>query len=325
LTALTIALPFSKKIGYYHLCGVESKVIEWTDFGAYQNVFEGAWKYIENAINTAARYNIGVLVGRHTTSRRGDFTESEVDLHATVGAQNPDAHSGTGNGWIRMWDPGNADKTVYALQVLVQQLIKFENVIGLELMNEPQNRAWLPEWYTWALGNLRNISPDIPLYIADAWNSDQYCPWAGLRQDFVVVDQHLYRCFTDADRAKYGDQHAAELKANVLPQFRNLIKQCRGNFIIGEFSAALGGQPPGSDSAEQDRQRRVFAKAQLDIYEETCGGWFFWTLKKAEGWDAGWSLMNATQAEIMPAYVGKRKKAVPDDHQRDNAQKTAYS
>lgn len=248
-----------------------------------------------------------------------------LDLHAAVGAQNPDAHSGTGSGSIRLWDIPNADRTVYALQVLLTRLVKYDNVVGLELMNEPHNRSWLPEWYTWTLGNLRAISPDIPLYVGDAWNSDQYCPWAGLRQDFTIVDQHLYRCFTDADRAKYGDQHAAELKANVAPQFRNLIKQCRGNLIVGEFSAALGGQPPGASAGETDRQCRGFAKAQLDIYEESCAGWFFWTLKKAEGWDAGWSLMNATLAEIMPAYVGKRKRPVPNDSQLDNAKNTAYS
>jgi hypothetical protein len=45
----------------------------------------------------------------------------------------------------------------------------------------------------------------------------------------------------------------------------------------------------------------------------------------SEGWDAGWSLMNATQAEIMPAYVGKKKTWVPDDGRKDQEKTTAYS
>jgi hypothetical protein len=47
--------------------------------------------------------------------------------------------------------------------------------------------------------------------------------------------------------------------------------------------------------------------------------------QNSEGWDAGWSLMNATQAEIMPAYVGKKKTWVPDDGRRDQEKTTAYS
>lgn len=192
-----------------------------------------------------------------------------------------------------MWDGKNADATVYALQTLLTQLINHENVVAIEIINEPNNRDWLPTWYEWVIKNLRPISVDIPIVCGDAWNADQYCPWAGARSDFTVVDTHFYRCFTDADRAKYGDQHAAEIRDSVTGQFRNYNTQCRGNLMVGEFSAALGGQPPGADGGEQDRQRRVFAQAQLKVWEETCGGWFFWTLKKQEGWDAGLSHANS--------------------------------
>lgn len=172
---------------------------------------------------------------------------------------------------------------------------------------------------------MRTISIDIPLYIADAWHVDQYAAWAGQRADFTIVDTHYYRCFTEEDRAKWGDQHAEELKGWGVQQFRGLSGQSRGNLIVGEFSAALGGHPPGVNDGEKDRQRRAFVRAELDAFEETCGGWFFWTLKKQDGWDAGWSLKNATLAEIMPAYVGKRKAHVPNDWQRDHAKDAAFS
>ncbi|KAG9052808.1 Glucan 1,3-beta-glucosidase 3 [Serendipita sp. 407] len=223
-----------------------------------------------------------------------------------------------------MWEGSNRTAATFALHVLLSQIIKYDNIVGVELLNEPNDKPWLPDWYADTLNDLRGISPDIPLYVADAWHSEKYAPWAGARADCVIVDQHLYRCFTEEDRKKWGDQHAAELRQGKAA-FQDLTKQCRGNFIIGEFSAALGGQPPGSNAGEHDRQRRVFAKAELELFEESCGGWFFWTLKKQEGWDAGWSLKNATQAEIMPAYVGRRKGQGTDDGKREQAKNDALA
>lgn len=301
----TVRIP----VGYYHLCGPEPRVIQNTDFAPYQNVFEGAWAIIDKAIASAARFNIGVL----------------IDLHAAVGAQNPDAHSGVGNKQVKLWEGSNADSTQFALHTLLSKLLPHENVVGVELLNEPNDRDFLPEWYNHVLSDLRGLSSDIPLYIADAWHPERYCKWTGDRADFTIVDMHIYRCFTEEDHKKYGDQHAAEIRDTTAKQFREYSKQSRGNMIVGEFSAALGRQPPGANAGEMDRQCRVFAQAELAVFEETCGGWFFWTLKKQQGWDAGWSLMNATQAEIMPAYVGKRKTWVPDDARRDQEKTKAYT
>jgi len=211
-------------------------------------------------------------------------------LHAAPGAQNPDAHSGVGNKQVKLWDGSNANIAVFALHTLLSKLLPHDNVVGVELLNEPNNKPWLPDWYNSTLADLRGLSPDIPLYIADAWHAEQYCPYVGARTDFTIVDQHFYRCFTDSDRAKYGDQHAAEIKDSGARQFREFSKQCRGNMIVGEFSAALGGQPPGASGGEMDRQCRVFAQAELALFEETCGGWFFWTLKK--GWASRYKTMN---------------------------------
>jgi hypothetical protein len=97
-----------------------------------------------------------------------------LDLHAAPGAQNPDAHSGTGSGKVRMWEDKNADATTFALHVLLSQVIKYDNVVGIELLNEPNNKDWLPEWYAWTLKDLRGISLDIPLYIADGQKSILY-------------------------------------------------------------------------------------------------------------------------------------------------------
>ena len=48
------------------------------------------------------------------------------------------------------------------------------------------------------------------------------------------------------------------------------------------------------------------------VWDKHTSGYFFWTLKKDEGWDAGWNFKNACQAEIIPAYLGSRAKSTGD-------------
>lgn len=50
------------------------EVLKDTDFAPHAEVFAGAWARIEQAIQTAGRFGLGVL----------------VDLHAAAGAQNAD-------------------------------------------------------------------------------------------------------------------------------------------------------------------------------------------------------------------------------------------
>ena len=138
-----------------------------------------------------------------------------------------------------------------------------------------------------------------------------------------VVDTHVYRCFTPEDQRKSGDQHAHELSSGTIHWFRDLSSKCRGNLVVGEFSAALNPNsfPPGCDDGERDRQRRSFLRAELDMFEECCAGWFFWTYKKQEGWDAGWDLRNARLADIVPAFVGRRPYdgPIPSMYEREGA------
>jgi len=135
----------------------------------------------------------------------------------------------------------------------------------------------------------------------------------------VVLDHHLYRCFTQQDQTFSGDQHAAGLCRD---DFARYAQTTRGNFVVAEFSAALNPKSFGrhNDAGEQDRQRRVFFRAELDMFEKSCGGWWIWTYKK-DGWDAGWSLRDTVRAEIMPNWVGKRRgEGNPNDINARNAE-----
>src|SRR5436190_168581 len=110
---------------------------------------------------------MGVLVGEagseqaHTCAYLRDI----VDLHAAAGGQNNDPHSGTGRGKANLWTPQNLITTTKALQILTAKLTEIPNVVGLELMNEPSNNNQLQAWYESIIGNLREISNDLPIYI----------------------------------------------------------------------------------------------------------------------------------------------------------------
>ena len=148
-------------------------------------------------------------------------------------------------------------------------------------------------------------------YIHDAWDAQWYSQYPSKHPDeFLVIDHHLYRCFTAEDRGLSGDQHAQVLSQQFKHTFETWSKNSGRSLIVGEFSAALNPDsfPHGCNDTEKDRQRREFLRAQLALYEEYCAGWYFWTLKKGNGWDAGWSAKDACTAEILPGWVGGKVK-----------------
>lgn len=199
------------------------------------------------------------------------------------------------------------------------------HIVGLELLNEPANNQKLQGWYESTLSTIRPIcGPDFPLYISDAWDTQHYCQFVGKRSDFVVLDHHLYRTFTDEDSKLTGVQHAQNLRSGFKNTFKSQSDAANGNIVVGEWSASISPKSIGSmPSGEQDRQRREFVNAQLDLYKECSGGYWFWTLKLEEPWNAGWSAMNAARAEILPKSVGDGQKGQPRPETKQQASQAA--
>lgn len=266
-------------------------------------MYTGAWDRIQAAIQKAGSMGLGVL----------------VDFHAAPGAQNTDAHSGLSNGEVNFWKSKNQKAASIALKFLASQLANNPAVIGLELLNEPKDNQGLRDWYDRELNELRPITgPDFPMYVSDAWQTDFYAGYVGGRGDFVVMDHHLYRCFTQEDKCLTGCQHADKLQHDQ-GQLAHWSQQCHNQWVVGEWSAGLDdsccqGMPDG----EKDANKRAFVKAQLDCFDKHTAGYFFWTLKTDRPWDAGWSAQNAAQAEILPASVQKQLRT-PDQGARDGA------
>ncbi|KAI0667210.1 glycoside hydrolase [Trametes maxima] len=299
----TVRIP----IGYYHICGADPSVLAGTDFVDLDHVFAGAWTRIGNILATAYQYGIGVL----------------FDLHAAPGKQNADAHSGTCSEPTFFKKHENMARTIYILTTLVAHLTSFArshdpplpNLVGIELLNEPQpgsENETFKTWYREAFSVIRAIDPNLPLYISDSWQTDDYAGFIKASgTPFIALDHHLYRCFTEDDIATPAAEHARRLRNgddNTPQMFARVAGQLEGAggaLVVGEWSAALN---PGSlhGASDERQEKRHFVEAQLQLYEQHCAGWFFWTYKKEHPGDTGWSFREAVDAGVFPSEFRRR-------------------
>ncbi|KAI0760713.1 glycoside hydrolase [Fomes fomentarius] len=305
----TVRIP----IGFYHICSADPSVIHGTDFADLYDTFSGAWDKITNALKTAHRYGIGVL----------------FDLHAAPGKQNADSHSGTSGEPSFFENTTNMTHTTHILSTFVAHITSFArsqdpplpNLIGIELLNEPQpgpHNDALKRWYLDAFRAIRSIDPDLPLYISDSWMTDTYAAYIkSTETPFVVLDHHLYRCFTAEDISTTASEHARRLSdphkgtPDMFSRVAKELESAGGALVVGEWSGALN---PGSLHGANDErsEKGAFVRAQLQLYEEHCAGWFFWTYKKEQGGDTGWSFRDAVEAEVFPSDFARICPSIPD-------------
>ncbi|KAI0322546.1 glycoside hydrolase [Amylostereum chailletii] len=331
----TVRIP----IGFYHLCQADPSVLEGTDFSQMYEVFEGAWPRIVNAIASAQRYGIGVLIAVSTTY-----------LHAVPGKQNGDSHSGTSSSVIAFFRPENLARTRHILQSLLVNLLNatrnhsppLVNLVGVELVNEPNpttpDHTFFHDWYRSVFSTLAQIDPNTPLYVGDSWRTYDYAgliQWApNPRPTLMALDHHLYRCFTQEDGSTPAAMHAQVLRErgqgtpDIFENVANTLNNAGAGLVVGEWSAALN---PGSlVGVDTHTAQREFVDAQLALYERECAGTFFWTFKKQWGGDTGWGLRDAVASGIFPDRVGmKLKRQVEEDGgrswRRDQAKTTALN
>jgi len=326
----TVRIP----IGFYHACGADHSVLRGTEFADYQSVFDDAWNHILNAIVTANKYQIGVL----------------LDLHAAPGKQNRDAHSGTSDPNARFFDGSfNMRHTIHVLTVVLTHITKFinsfnpplPNFVGIELLNEPapgQHTTALKQWYTDAIGSLRVIDAQVPIVIGDSWQTDDYAGYlshaaGSLQHPHIILDHHLYRCFTEEDINVLAYDHAGRLwdpNGNTRQTFARVTDKLESagcDVIVGEWSGALN--PKSLDPLpNKDHARSQFIRAQVDLYEQYCAGNFFWTYKKQWEGDKGWSFRDTVRAGLFPNSIGLRLTRPLEHHSQDarlNAREVARS
>ncbi|KAJ7156885.1 glycoside hydrolase superfamily [Mycena crocata] len=307
----TVRIP----IGYYHLCGADPSVLSNTDFVDFGDVFSGAWVRVINAIETAHRFGLGVL----------------LDLHAAPGKQNNDAHAGTSNPAAFFSHKRNRTHTIHVLRTLVTLLNahapSLSNVVGIELLNEPHPPADadLQNWYTAAIKELAALDPTLPIYLGDCWKTDQYAEYikSTKHSSLLVLDHHLYRCFTSSDHQQKAPSHVHALTdegadtPRMLARVAEKLDSAGAGLVVGEWSGALN---PASLTGSPDDAKNYIA-AQLQLYEARCSGHFFWTYKKQGAHrDHGWCLRDAVEGGAFPNRVGLLPSGSADsDHERQTS------
>ncbi|KAG7092364.1 hypothetical protein E1B28_008723 [Marasmius oreades] len=257
-----------------------------TPFQGVSQVYGGSWARVMRAIEMAGKAGLGVL----------------VDLHGAVGSQNGQAHSGISDGHISFFEnTANMDKTINALVFLMEQLVHLPNVIGIQILNEPQDDPLLCDFYTEAISRMRAVSPEasnFPLYIHNAFNLPKFTSWVADRTDFVVQDHHSYFVFTPSDAAKPASQHTSDVNSRVSSELGSPVP--RHNLVVDEWSCALTSQ--SLEPEEQKEQSiREFCQAQMDVYGKMTPGWAFWSLKTEDcEQDPAWCFYSAVKKGVLP-------------------------
>lgn len=285
-------------INYIHFVAGQPELksaLSGTEFEKHADVYQGAWGRIVKAIETARQHNIGVL----------------VDLHGVPGGQNKDSHCGKSDGKVGLWhgihSASHRKTTIQILVALAGAVGGYENVIGLELMNEPENNSGLETFYVEAIRAIRSsggAGASLPLYLGDGWNTAHYAKFVAEHSgagNTLVLDHHLYRCFTPQDHKTPAHEHARGLdvqsNGHTAGWLKDMSRQAQGSIIIGEWSAALN---PHSLQGNAQEGQKAFAMAEWQAFEHFTAGYYFWTLKKEGGPDAGWCLYTAMEQGIMP-------------------------
>ena len=240
---------------------------------------------LDRAFRQAARHGLRVL----------------VDLHGAPGSQNGNDHSGR-SGPIEWSRPENVAQTLDVLERLAQFCARYDNLLGVELLNEP---SWhtpldiLKDFYAKGYDRVRKHIPPTQagVWVHDAFHSDI---WADTLQppvhENVILDTHPYQCYTADDRKRPLDEQIRVAAVDRSKQMDDMEKQLP--VCAGEWSLAL---PPESMSGvkgfARDTALRAYANAQLLSFER-AHGWFFWSYKTPTS--AEWSFRDSVARGWLP-------------------------
>ncbi|WRT70121.1 uncharacterized protein IL334_007115 [Kwoniella shivajii] len=283
----TVRLP----IGYWSLGPV---YCQGTAFESVSAAYVNSWPRVVRAINWAEKYGLGVL----------------VDLHGAPGSQNAQAHSGVSDGQQNLFNnPTNVQLTINILTYLTQQLVKVNNVVGIQILNEPSNVDSLPSFYSQVIDVLRQVSPEaaaFPFYINDAFDMSRFADYISTRKDFVVLDHHSYFVFDDANsQATPASQLVASLQpgqGSLSQQIIGVAAEERRNIVIDEFSCALSNQAL-SNSQDQQGDRRQFCTGQMESYTNATAGYSFWSYKTENcASDVNWCFTSAVGSTLPTTF-----------------------
>lgn len=270
-------------IGYWVING--GGFTQCTDFERVAPVYGNAWNILKSHfVEAAGRFGISVL----------------VDLHSVPGGANGDSHSGEHVGSAEFWNKDTYQALmVEAVRFMAQELKNYENIVGIQVVNEavtddPHKAQF--RYYEACLRAVREEDTTMPLIISDSWVAHKFNDWVqdiqGLEQNLgLVVDEHCYRNSTSADQSKSAEKITKDLEGDFLTGLRN-----NGNgvdFMLGEFSCALsentwrlsGVDPHNHNDAGRKQLASAFGRKQIELaLKRAPSAIYFWSYKYPYNW-----------------------------------------
>lgn len=163
-------------------------------------------------------------------------------------------------------------------------------VVGVQIVNEAITGAQdMYGWYAGVLSSLSSIDPTTPIFISDAWDLAQAIPWTQQQNSAkaskptcpVVIDTHLYWCFSDADKAMTAQQIICAVPRSLceLDGHDGDVIDCgAAQVLVGEYSCVLDGQTwAKSTGTPQNQLENGFGNAECKRFSQRAGGSCFWT------------------------------------------------
>lgn len=295
-------------IGYWEVA--EGQFAKGTHFAPALPAYVNAWLIFKlHFVEPALKHDIGVL----------------VDMHGLPGGANSLDHSGeTCDQGAKFWDDADAQLSmVKAFQWIVTDLNKFDNIAGIQLCNEAEYCELLKKqgtFYGAAINAIREADATIPIIISDSWNPRLWTNWVqdkqlGLNTIGVVVDDHVYRCFSGEDHNSLPQEIIARLNHTVLTPLNDNGKGV--DFMIGEYSCVLDGQLwlKGDAQGHRDELVKQYGRTQVEIFSQRAKwGFFFWTYKFESGSGGEWDFRAMTEAGAIYNPFNIAGKSLPDEN-----------
>lgn len=292
-------------IGYWIVAG--GSFTDDTSFEKVKGVYENAWDILKsNYIEKAKEFNISIL----------------IDLHAVPKGANTGDHSGERFETPGFWQSHSAIKSaVDACNFMAGDLQQYDNISGIQIVNEScfdEHAKGQMKYYTKAVDAIRDVNKEIPIIISDGWWPDQWVKFLGDRTNGrigasgIVIDHHVYRCFSEEDKSKEIDQIIQDLDGNILSGLSG-----EADFIIGEYSCVIDGQTWDRSNCNREEKVCEFGQRQSKIFKERAkAGTYFWTFKFEHGDGGEWGFKPMIERNCIPTRQTEAQIPSKDDYER---------
>lgn len=275
----------------------------------------GAAEYLDQALEWARAYGMKVW----------------VDLHGAPGSQNGFDNSGHEPvvAWQTASNLGRSYEVLNLMSMRYGTAAYTDVVVGIELVNEPiswGNNDFGVTWdfYENARSKARSLAGNSALGIVMHDSFVGPAAFTAMADGGTVIDTHIYQLYTDADNSLDQPGHIAKAcgMASSLASTNAQIPVVVGEWTAGtnvcsdEYGNTWAGTSTSSagcscvnDAASEwsdalVTQMRRYVEAQLDVWESSTSGYFFWNFKTES--DNPWNYMAASGRGIIPNPITSR-------------------